>query len=1024
MNYNTIKKKICICLLSVLPLFCSAQLVKHERILSFEDNIVPSFINSVNSQLSISPLHYKDGSHSLQWTFDAKGELVISKNLHFEKKDPTGVDTYLSVFVVWVYNEKPVDRTIEFEFIKDGKKCSSFPFGINFKGWRAAWVSYERDMYGKPEEGMNEIHIKAPADISGELFFDQMVTAAKADHRHQTPDIQVPFVNKETNSHWLVLLKNSEIKPDLPLEGTVSNQQKQDIKTIEERFNDIIYTPSNLSKKELEAIQKEYKTYDIKYIDGKVSGLPLFFGRAHEIFERIVPDWKNVYDRNGMELRKYFTLMNRVAVAYKNANNETDKETLKNIFISMYDHVQDQGVAYGSGLGNATHYGYSFRGIYTAYFLMKDVLRETGRLADAEKTLLWYAMTNGIFIKPVKNGIDMDSFNTNTTGRISSILIMEDSPEKVRYLKAFSRWIDNGCMPASGLDGAFKSDGAAFHHCNNYPAYAVGGLNGATNMIYLLNRTSFAVSETAHQTVRNVLHTMRFYCNKTHFPLSMSGRHPDGKGELVPLQYGRMAVAGTPDGKEPIDREMGAAYLRLLSSADNTEKPEYIPVTNNKTELKIAQLLTDQSVSPEKSPEGNLALGYGCVSVQRRGDWSAVVRGHSRYLWAAEHYLGENLYGRYLAHGSMQIFTGKQNETVTPLSSGWVQDGFDWGRIPGATAIHLPVEQLKANILNVDEFSGFEEMLYSDEAFAGGISQNKTNGAFGMKLHEHDKYNGSHRARKSYHFFDGRIVCLGSDIENVNGDYNTETTIFQLAATNDSSKEYWDKYKNKGTYWMDHLGTGYYIPAKKENKLNFEKNFPQYSRSEDTGEDTSGNWVSLTIDHGKAPKGQSYEYMVVPQTDEVTMSRLSRKIPYKVLQKDRNAHIVKDTETNITSYILFETPRVLPKGLVQKADTSCLIMVKEDKKNITLTVCNPDLALYSGPADEIFNENGERTERSIYSRPWKFNESKEIPVMVTLTGEWKLSETENCEVVKVDKKETVLLFLCKDGASINVELSK
>ena len=43
-------------------------------------------------------------------------------------------------------------------------------------------------------------------------------------------------------------------------------------------------------------------------------------------------------------------------------------------------------------------------------------------------------------------------------------------------------------------------------------------------------------------------------------------------------------------------------------------------------------------------------------------------------------------------------------------------------------------------------FSGMEEMLYSDEAFAGGLSQAHLNGNFGMVLHEHDKYNGSHRA--------------------------------------------------------------------------------------------------------------------------------------------------------------------------------------------------------------------------------------------------------------------------------------
>ena len=94
----------------------------------------------------------------------------------------------------------------------------------------------------------------------------------------------------------------------------------------------------------------------------------------------------------------------------------------------------------------------------------------------------------------------------------------------------------------------------------------------------------------------------------------------------------------------------------------------------------------------------------------------------------------------------MQILTGKPDEMVTFATSGWQESGFDWNRIPGVTSIHLPFDQLRARVLNVDTFSGMEEMLYSDEAFAGGLSQAHLNGNFGMVLHEHDKYNGSHRA--------------------------------------------------------------------------------------------------------------------------------------------------------------------------------------------------------------------------------------------------------------------------------------
>ena len=145
--------------------------------------------------------------------------------------------------------------------------------------------------------------------------------------------------------------------------------------------------------------------------------------------------------------------------------------------------------------------------------------------------------------------------------------MMEDTPEKLQYLRSFSRWIDYGCRPALGLSGSFKVDGGAFHHRNNYPAYAVGGLDGATNMIYLLSQTEFAVSKLAHETVKNVLLTMRFYCNKLNFPLSMSGRHPDGKGKLVPMHFAMMALAGSPDGKAEYDSEMASSYLRLISNS-------------------------------------------------------------------------------------------------------------------------------------------------------------------------------------------------------------------------------------------------------------------------------------------------------------------------------------------------------------------------------------------------------------------------------------------------------------------------
>lgn len=1008
-------------LLSSSTSFCQ-QIIEHERLLSFEKSDVPNYITTTpEAKLKISTQHYKEGAQSLQWKFQKGSILSIKKNLHFEAKDETGKDLYLSTFIVWVYNKKPSNESIEFGFYKDGVKYTSFPFNINFSGWRAAWVCYERDMKGTPVEGMNEIRIKAP-DKEGELFFDHLITAAKTDHRHQTADLQVPFVNRENKNHWLVVYENSLIKPDLPLEP-YSNQYDKDFQTIENRFRSLLLKKEKVTEAQLNQIRTQYKGYEIVKTGDLILGKSIFFNRAAEAYERLIPNWhKNMLNKKGIEIKNYFDLMFQIANAYHNIENTNSKKELKEIFLNMYYHITDQGATYGSCMGNFTHYGYSFRGLYTAYFLMKEVLKEAGELEKAAQTMAWYSILNEIYRKPEQPGIDMDSFNTQTQGRMASILMMPNNSEKLRYLKSYARWIDNGCLPANGLAGAFKIDGGAFHHRNHYPAYAIGGLEGATNMIYLLSKTPFAVSEIAHRTVKNVLLTMRFYCNKLHFPLALSGRHPDGKGRLVPSQYAIMALSGTPDKTKEIDTEMAAAYLRLVSTTDNTntDEPDYSPKREKKKETEFVTLFTQAGIEAESSPQGNIALGYGCFSVQRRENWSAIAKGHSRYLWAAEHYIANNLYGRYLSHGTLQIMKANNKKEVTPETSGWKEEGFDWNRIPGSTSIHLPFEELRAKIYNVDKYSGVEEMLYSDEAFAGGLSHFKTDGNFGMKLHEHDKYNGSHRANKSYHFFGDYIVALGSNIENNNQNFETETTVFQLNTDNTDSQTHWQEQESNQNYYIDHLDIGYFTPhptklIKTQNQISYRQN---------TGEKTIGNWISLLINHGKAPKNASYEYAIQPCSTYDEMRMFASNPPYKVVNQNQKAHIVKDINKNAYSYVCFEKQTLhIKEGLLLETDTNCLVYITQKEKEVKLSVAHPDLALYRGESDELLNENNERIERSIYSRPWIDNKSQEIPVTITIKGLWEVSQNDRCDWVDFNNNNTEIRFKCIHGSSIDVELT-
>jgi hyaluronoglucosaminidase len=90
---------------------------------------------------------------------------------------------------------------------------------------------------------------------------------------------------------------------------------------------------------------------------------------------------------------------------------------------------------------------------------------------------------------------------------------------------------------------------------------------------------------------------------------------------------------------------------------------------------------------------------------------------------------------------------------------------------------------------------------------------------------------------------------------------------------------------------------------------------------------------------------------------------------------------------------------------------------------MVLTVAQPDLSLYQGPADDIYKD-GKRVERSIYSRPWIKNPSREIPVTVTLLGKWNFQQDDNIRLIDRTNKTTIIEVRCKDGLSYDIELNK
>lgn len=190
-----------------------------------------------------------------------------------------------------------------------------------------------------------------------------------------------------------------------------------------------------------------------------------------------------------------------------------------------------------------------------------------------------------------------------------------------------------------------------------------------------MSSSPFRLPTEAHQRLKEVLLKMRIYTKETQIPLTLSGRHPTGLHSITIAPFKWMALAGTPDGSQPVDPALAAAYARLAGEAQFA------------------------AIAAEAEPSGAWAMNYAAMAIQRRAgqqsdgrSWLAIARGFSRYLVGNESYEKNNRYGRYLQYGQLEIIPADKAQ------QGFRHAGWDWNRYPGTTTVILPYPQLKAQL--------------------------------------------------------------------------------------------------------------------------------------------------------------------------------------------------------------------------------------------------------------------------------------------------------------------------------------
>lgn len=1001
-------------ILSILLAVCVnsnaySQEIKNLQPLSFESNKALTQIETVNSKAYIDDTYAKFGTHSLRWNFNSSSTLTINKKIGFKRFDQNSAVQARHSFITWIYNPKPIQDTLKFNFNQANDIKSSFVLNLNFKGWRAVAIPFESDMQGTPTEDMDSLSIVAPA-ASGKIYFDLMFLSLPVDPRWPTPDYQVPFVNKtiakRANAHWGALLHydNKQQAFENSIEKKANKSDLITLKTIEGRIDkDLLQDQSKLSTKNIwKLLNKGEKLVE----QDRLKLRPVQMWRQLEVYKKAAID-KDTYKALNKQTLRFETLAKHLlslSRAWHLTENESLKIDIQAQFTTYVTHLFEQGFVRGSAGGIMHHQGYPLRYLNKALFLGRDMLSDENKQKSAE-TIAWLTGLGRIFTDKKDNmGFNVDVMNTFLPGMLMSILMQSEDKIKIAYLRKMSDWMSYSMTATKGLGGGIQPDGSFFHHSQHYIAYGNGGLTGLSPVVYYLSRTPYFLTEKAYKRLQHAVLMTSVFSNGLKAPMSLAGRHPEEYPHITLEPFKYLSMLG--------DKKVTAAYFRLLNLDAETLINKGSPVL------------------PEKTPNGSWVMNYSGLTIHRRNEWLATARGFSRYLVGNETYSNANHFGRYLNYGHLEIFPSAS------VDSGFNENGWDWNRWPGTTTVHLPLNKLAAKISQVDQYSGVEEMLLSTETFSGGNQLQDQNSMFAMKLRGHDKYNSNLKANKSVFFFDNRIIALGSGISQSSQDYPVETTLFQQSIIENEPSYINNKaitsnsfsstdFLTQPQFYQDLKGNHYFVPE--DYKITFSRK-QQHSKENEHKKPTVGTFASAYIGHGNKPQNAKYEYAILVNSSPQEALKFNKELqsenpPYQVKALDNKKHIIKDKLTQITAYSLFTSNSQLEDELIRANNTPVMVMAKPYQKGLIMSVVDPDLNLYQGIEQDQLTEGGKQKEVSVYSRQWRYQQPQPKQLTLILNGQWS-GEGNGYKSIPVNNHSTLLKITSVAAKPVEIKLNK
>lgn len=481
-------------------------------------------------------------------------------------------------------------------------------------------------------------------------------------------------------------------------------------------------------------------------------------------------------------------------------------------------------------------------------------------------------------------------------------------------------------------DGIYKDWSFIQHgdvaYTGTYGNVMLGGLG---ELIYLLSESPFRILDPNVNTIYEMI-------NRSFIPIIYKGHGMDlvnGRGAT------REAYQNNGTGYAIISsilwfcqfapKKYQEVYQsRIKYWLQNDKIGSYVEKSDNRASIRMAlRILEDESIEVAKALEGNFAYNYMDRMIHHRPRFSCALSMSSYRIRTYEPMLGENKRGFYTGDGMLYIYTDNQEEYNQDF---WAT--VDPYKLTGTTVIEKKIE---------DEQGSFRPA----SRWVSAMSVKELYGIAGMQLDKtgiNDETGELENplgidltGKKSYFMLEDEIVALGCGITSTNPE-----KVSTIVDTRKTKKVGGYKIHQEGrSIYLENnqeeTSIGYYFFQKSDLKVEtYTREGSWYTVNiNGTKELKKQDYITIWAQHGRAPKNESYAYMMLPGVSREKMAIYKEYTPIEVLANKEEVQAIQYKNMIMANF--FEASHL--KWIHVNQPVS--MVLEENENEIEITLCDP-----------------------------------------------------------------------------------